>query len=284
MKKLLFIFLIPLIIIFAVEYFACLSYASPGMMGYTGGGGATGPGSKGTNFVTDANVQAVYSFENANGLKDSSILGNDLTFLSGTAVYSSTTGVQYGTYSANTSTAWCAYRAGADLSAAFPGKVTYSAMTALGFINMTSAPGASYARLLQLSDLSTKGWLLYLDNTSHAALGIFDNGGTEQIVTGGTALSQTTEYLIAGVWDGTHLHIYYAAISDCVVHEDATAVSWSGSPSYLSTLALGVLSLKNSTACFGPMQGYNDAFGVFNRSFSTIELASICTHGIDGSK
>jgi hypothetical protein len=35
MKKL---FLIPLIIIFAVEYFACLGHASPGMMGGTGGG------------------------------------------------------------------------------------------------------------------------------------------------------------------------------------------------------------------------------------------------------
>ena len=65
MKKLLFIFLIPLIIIFAVEVFACLSYASPGMMGgtYAGLSIPTAP----TLTPTAGNAQVSLAYTNTAG-------------------------------------------------------------------------------------------------------------------------------------------------------------------------------------------------------------------------
>ena len=263
MKKYLF----AILIIFAfIEAFALMAKASPGMMGSVGGGAAA------TNFLLDPAM--IGTWFTSNNLNDLSSNGYNLTLDYGTAVYSNSTNVQVGTYSANASIGWAADGTFAKL----PGYTTYTGLTAGGWVDI---PSAITGYMLFAGGTSGTSWIVGV-TSGKPVFEISTDGTTFTTITATNAISNSTPTFIAAVWDGSYENIYTATGNCSNLAAAATRVAFSSTP-YHST-SNGSLYAMGTFVGTDMMTGYNNMYFVENRGLSSTELMSVCVHGINGSK
>jgi len=233
------------------------------------------------NFLNDANIIAAYSFEN--NLNDSSSKGLNLTAGSMPTSFNTATDIKWGTYSIKSSVS--SAQTGPYVSnSSIPGYASYTGLTAFGWLNWSSH-ATNYPAVMVASGWSMTpytSWMLgiaVVSSNVKAQFDIRDSGGTSYVVTGNTTLSSGTNYFIAGVWDGSYMHIYIGPDTSSL-SEDATPVAYSGTPTTGTGAKLMVF--EHPVGSYW-INGYIDEIGVFNRAFSSSELTSVYTHRIDGS-
>ncbi len=226
-----------------------------------------------TNYLNNANIVSAWNFEN----NTTDTKGNSTYYLGAVNSYSTTVDVQWGTYSAKFASG--GYGLIYVTSSSYPGKSSYTSMSALGWINIPTlgidAPivsGYTTANYVY-------GWYLSVTSGNKANFTIYDSGGTAHSVTGGTTLSANHNYMIAGTWDGSYLNVYIGDASTSMV-SDATAVAFSGTPSTGPIYAVVSESYftQANTNTF-----YLDEVAVFKINLELSDFENIRAHKIDGS-
>ena len=134
--------------------------------------------------------------------------------------------------------------------------------------------------MLDFFNGSASLYYLMINTTGQSICSIMDNGGAAHTITGSTTLSANVNYFMACIWDGSNIHLWLGTSSSSMT-EDATVISWSGTP---KTATSGENLYIGDINGYYPVDGYLDSLFVFkNKSLSQSDLDSIRVHKIDGS-
>lgn len=230
---------------------------------------------------SDANLQGWWNFEN--NLNDGSGKGNDLYLYTGTTTYSTNPGVKNGTYCASYNGSSLHNRAGNNLSASFPGKVTPSAITVGGWFR-TTGTGSLICPFSYGVGGTANSWGVNITDTNKAQFEIWTTTQTKVTVTGNTTLSSNTDYFIVGTWDGSTIKIYLGTSSTNVAEDDTAGVSCASM--YTNNTSSGNLCIGGYIYSGGgwfKLSGNQDDLAVFNRVLSLSEMISWQNHGLNNS-
>lgn len=267
MKKL-FLRLSLLLLLLPFNAFALTS----AMQAVVSSGGATSFGA--TSFLSDANLQYAYSFEN--NMNDSSSNGNTLTAGSGIA-YNTTYNIKSGTYSLYGTTSYGSYRTSDNLSSAVPGKVS-SNFTIGGWVRVTSLAATRHL-FGHITPGTANSYDIVVYTNGKLIVEMYDSTPTQHIELSTTALSVDTNYFVAMTWDGTNVR-YYIGTEAADAAEDASS-PMAVSSMYYNATSSARLSIGGYVGVYAQYSYIDDVAG-FNRVLSLSEMISWQNHGLNG--
>lgn len=228
----------------------------------------------GTNFLTDANLQFAYSFEN--NAEDTTANNNDLTKGAGIA-YNQTYNIKSGSYSLYGTTSYGSYRTSDNLSASVPGRAS-SNFTVGGWIRVTNLDATRHF-IGHIHSGTANSYNIVVFTNGKLVVEMYDSTPTQHVELSNTALSINTNYFVVMTWDGSNAR-YYIGTDSVDVAEDANSPIASASM-YTNATSASRLSIGGYVGLYAQYSYIDDVAG-FNRVLSLAEMISWQNHGLNG--